>query len=454
MRFNFLFLTLQVIAARVFRLKHPKENLFIGGLRQNPYFVDFKNSYIFQDIESIEEPGMVRILVPELKNSLWLILKKEKFLIFHENHGAKNQLFKVQFIARDVVAIESELGGCLKYDDDQEKIVLDECNYSKNFKNQTFLVTDENGRWYGKGSFKEGWGSEVEDQVKWGNCESCAPGGFGALEQGIEFEQDLANGLYLNFENKSNQYIIKSPGLHISMQNTFGENDDINQLGFSKLDRVTQNLYLQNSENEKDLQNGQYIEISNEESNQNNKNAQNKSMGKEKGLMRTSLSEKTIFNPITNQYRTPYELETGMAQPPKSKFPSTFIIGKEMRDSALNGTADADSKSGTLVRKRHVLDLPRSIVPELKDDEKMSQFLKTGKLISQFSQDSFGNDLKSENHKLDVVFDGLSPDAKKDALNLAGIYVGDRSIHSSKTWPHNSPVPVGDITMGFGHRWE
>lgn len=74
-------LFLKEIDAKIFRLKHPKQNLYLGGPKESPYFVDFADSYLFEDIASVEKPVFVRILVPELENNLWVVLKKEKFWI-------------------------------------------------------------------------------------------------------------------------------------------------------------------------------------------------------------------------------------------------------------------------------------------------------------------------------------------------------------------------------------
>lgn len=372
--------------ARIFRLKHPKNELYLGGFGEAPYFVEFASSYVFEDIASVERPGYVRIVVPELER-LWLVLKKEKYLIFHQNHGDHNQLFKVHFLARDVVAIESFIGGCLKYDDDQEKLVLEECNYLTNFKNQTFLITDTNGLWLGSGSTKDGWGLEIEDGIVWGECPTCVPGGFGSLDQGVEFDVGVQNGIYTCVDaNAAN-----------------------------KLTSKFQHRFLGSG---------------------------------------TSPETVGMMNPFSYRYKTTDELGRGMPQEYNGPYPSTYIINMRTRRSSRDGTADETTGSELDYKKRHNLDFPRRLIPELADDESYYDFLKTGKLKSRFTQDSFGNELKSEDHKLDTVFDNLSTEAKKDALNLAGIYVGDRNVYSSKAWPHTAPVPVGDITMGFGHRWE
>lgn len=179
-----VFLVTNYIFARVFRLRHPEKDLFVGGPDFYPFFTDIGSANVFEDEESVNTAGKILIEVTDSKNKVWDIQASGKNLIYYPKHGNKNQLFNVIHIARDVIAIESALGGCFQYIEDNKRFELTNCAIDTNYLNQTFLITNENGVWKGYGSYGEGWGLPSELSVKWGVCPTCISGGFGSLKQG------------------------------------------------------------------------------------------------------------------------------------------------------------------------------------------------------------------------------------------------------------------------------
>ncbi|KRH92549.1 putative Ricin B lectin protein, partial [Pseudoloma neurophilia] len=188
----FFLIILKIVFSRFIRLKHPVQNLYVGGLDFYPTFQVLDQSDIFYDEASEDKPGKILILVKNKDNRVWDIESSYINLIYYPRHNGKNQLFSVIHLARDVVAIESNLGGCLEFVENLNRFQLSSCQYDTNFANQTFLVTDEAGVWVGSGSMEAGWGTPAESAIKWGICAKCIPGGFGSESQGDLFDASKA----------------------------------------------------------------------------------------------------------------------------------------------------------------------------------------------------------------------------------------------------------------------
>lgn len=185
----FIVFSLNVIfGKRRVRLKHPKDELFVGGKNFYPKFVQIGLSEIFIDKPVDREPGDIIIQCKDRKPKVWDIEGSGKNLIFYNEHGGKNQRFRVIHIARDVIAIRSEIGDCITYTDKNKKFKRKKCQTEKRFKNQIFLITTEGGIWKGSGNFEIGWGSPGEEDVSWGKCEGCIEGGLGNEQQGIDYD--------------------------------------------------------------------------------------------------------------------------------------------------------------------------------------------------------------------------------------------------------------------------
>lgn len=172
------------ILARVFRLKHATDNVFVGGPDFYPFFTTKASSSIFEDKASEKTPGKILIEVKNNSNKVWDIETSVINLIYYPEHGGPNQLFNVIHIAKDVVAIESSLGGCLQYFNEKKRFQLSRCVSENNYSGQLFLITDIDGIWHGWGSVSEGWGKAHEENINWGVCTMCIPGGFGSERQG------------------------------------------------------------------------------------------------------------------------------------------------------------------------------------------------------------------------------------------------------------------------------
>lgn len=245
-----LFLNLKFILARVFRLKHPEKNLFIGGPDFYPFFTCINSSNVFEDEESANIADRILIKVKDSKNKVWDVESSGKNLIYYGNHGGKNQLFTVIHLARDVVAIESSLGGCFQYVEENNRFELADCAIETNYFGQVFLITDEDGVWKGCGSYAEGWGTPSEASIKWGICPTCIPGGFGSIEQGGPLElsfteerarnKELADALLLG-ENMGYDSVIADLVMDYDdfeygngTFNEFGPGEDLKGPGMSK----------------------------------------------------------------------------------------------------------------------------------------------------------------------------------------------------------------------------
>lgn len=81
-----------------------------------PYFTTKSTSNVIWDKKSTNTEGKILIEVKYSDNKAWDIEGSKVKSIYFKKHGNKNQLFNVIHIARDVVAIESDIGGCLQYD--------------------------------------------------------------------------------------------------------------------------------------------------------------------------------------------------------------------------------------------------------------------------------------------------------------------------------------------------
>lgn len=170
------------------RLKHPKKDLYIGGEDFYPKFVEKEVSEVFFDKKSIEI-GKIIIPIKENRNKVWDIEAWGSSLIFYPEHGKRNQRFKVIFIARDVIVIKSALGKCITYNEIRGRFFRKSCKPNKKYANQIFLITDEKFNWDGTGTSDSGWGAKDEKDIPWGKCQKCIRGGFGTIEQGIEFDR-------------------------------------------------------------------------------------------------------------------------------------------------------------------------------------------------------------------------------------------------------------------------
>lgn len=169
-------------------MRHPEKDLFVGGPDFYPYFTDIISSDLFEDGKAAEIDGKISIEVKESGNKAWDIETVGKNLIYYKKDEIISQVFVVIHLARDVIAIESALGGCLQYSEENKRFELADCATEMNFLNQTFLITNEDGIWKGYGSYGEGWGLPSEARIQWGVCPTCIPGGFGSTKQGYYFD--------------------------------------------------------------------------------------------------------------------------------------------------------------------------------------------------------------------------------------------------------------------------
>lgn len=183
-----IFIFLKYSLSRTVRLKHPKKDLFVGGKDWYPTFVEKSLSGIFKDTASEGKPGRILIDVQKKSNMVWDIEGAMENLIFYPKHGGKNQQFKVIHIARDVISIKSILNKCVTFEKKLDRFVRKKCKISD--RNQIFLITNIDGEWKGSGNLKKGWGNKDEEDVDWGNCPDCVPGGFGSEKQGKDFDAE------------------------------------------------------------------------------------------------------------------------------------------------------------------------------------------------------------------------------------------------------------------------
>ncbi|KRH93687.1 putative Ricin B lectin protein [Pseudoloma neurophilia] len=185
MRFVFLILYFNFLYTRFVRLKHPKEDLYMGITKNNrfPGWVNIKKSNLFHDRRAKKYKGKIFIAVDRTQK-VWDIESSDTNLIYYEKHGGENQAFEILHLARDVIAIKSNLGRCVQYNLENKRFQLEDCQKYDKYKDQTFLITDEDGKWLGHGNIGEGYNLLGEENVIWGTCPVCIPGGFGDKIQG------------------------------------------------------------------------------------------------------------------------------------------------------------------------------------------------------------------------------------------------------------------------------
>lgn len=174
-----------IFHTRFVRLKHPKEELFVGITKNNKYptWTKKQKSNLFHDKPSKRYPGQILIGVERTKK-VWDIEQSDLNLIYYPKHGQENQIFSILHLARDVIAIKSALGRCIQYNHENNRFQLEDCQKYDKYKDQTFLITDDEGNWAGNGDVETGWGHVGDENVIWGICSVCIPGGFGEFEQG------------------------------------------------------------------------------------------------------------------------------------------------------------------------------------------------------------------------------------------------------------------------------
>ncbi|KRH93688.1 putative Ricin B lectin protein [Pseudoloma neurophilia] len=171
------------VVCRQVRLKHSIEDYYVGGSDFYPIFNYLDQSDVFID-EPSPIPGKIVILVANKNNKVWDIETSDINMIYYTRHNGSNQIFKVIHLGKDVVAIESELGGCLELNRELNRFQLKPCQRKENYRAQTFLITDLNGKWHGSGSYETGWGGAAEGE-KWGQCSTCIQGGFGSEQRNL-----------------------------------------------------------------------------------------------------------------------------------------------------------------------------------------------------------------------------------------------------------------------------
>lgn len=212
----FIFLSLlKWMFSRQVRLRHPRKNLYLGGHDFNPKFKKIGKSNIFIDKPSNKSDGTIFIKVKDSKNLVWDFDKKWKILNFHPKNGTKNQRFKVIHLERDIIAIESSLGGCISYTKSNDKLTRKLCKDNKKYKGQIFVITNSSGTFKGdydkaaklgvkfhkKGTKnlkeslqlygfhkKPGLENTGEMDIDWGECNECIKGGFGSEKQGEDYD--------------------------------------------------------------------------------------------------------------------------------------------------------------------------------------------------------------------------------------------------------------------------
>lgn len=207
---------------REVRLRHPKKQLYVGGDDFYPNFVKIGRSDVFIDKESEEVEGKIIIKVKNRDPKVWDVEASVENLIFYPEHGGRNQRFKVLHVARDIIAIESDLGKCISYTKSKDRFIRENCRHGKKYKNQIFVITNVSGlfkgdekaasKWgvktggwgsknagrgsgkAGKGSNVSGWANAGEMDIKWGECDECLKGGFGSEKQGDDFDNVMRMG--------------------------------------------------------------------------------------------------------------------------------------------------------------------------------------------------------------------------------------------------------------------
>lgn len=191
-----IFIFISFSYCRIFRLKHPKQEIFASVEKFFAMFDDLSRSTLFEDSQSRITPGTVNVKV---KNSMdqALTLNYTGNIISYYRNGGRNQEFRAIHLSRDVVAIESAMGGCIEHKNDNSGFTIADCKYWSGYLEQTFLITDEQGIWHGFGIFETAYTNAYERGVIWGVCSTCIPGGFGSPDQGRMFDHMLGQTPYL-----------------------------------------------------------------------------------------------------------------------------------------------------------------------------------------------------------------------------------------------------------------
>ncbi|KRH92224.1 hypothetical protein M153_9650000638, partial [Pseudoloma neurophilia] len=185
-----------ILSERIFRLKHPTKDLYVGGDINKPKYVKFEKSFLFSEEQS-DISGYVRITIEDKKpKKVWRVTKDKHKLLFSAPSADKYDSFKAEFLSRDKVLIKSVIKDkCLQYEKIKKKFVLKKCGKGKKRQNQTFLITNEAGEWKGDKA-KNSDATKKENKVIWGLCSACLIGGFGSDHQGNI--HDIANGVSIS----------------------------------------------------------------------------------------------------------------------------------------------------------------------------------------------------------------------------------------------------------------
>lgn len=187
-----IFFWIYICFSRVFRLKHPTDELFVG-VTEYAFYSNRNLAALFTDAKAKYDPTKVNILLKS-KQSNALEIYNNGFLKMNDLNNGIRMRFKAIHLARDVVAIESAMGGCLQYKTGKSKFVTESCQYSTNFRDQTFKITDELGVWRGSGIYETAWAKMLQGNVVWGVCSTCLEGGFGSEAQGRAFDRQFGIG--------------------------------------------------------------------------------------------------------------------------------------------------------------------------------------------------------------------------------------------------------------------
>lgn len=179
----FLFLSF-CFSSRIFKLKHPTKDLYLGGKNSAPDYGKALDAQTFQD-EEADLTGFVRIVLKsDAPKKVWNINRENDSLFFGSSVDDKAEAFKIKHLKRDKVTIKSAVDNkCLQYDWDVKRFKVQKCLKGKNPKEQTFQITDEEGKPTAKKVKNEDI-EKLDKQIVPGiHCPGCVWGGFGSVWQ-------------------------------------------------------------------------------------------------------------------------------------------------------------------------------------------------------------------------------------------------------------------------------
>lgn len=185
--FFVLFLFVEKYFSRTFRFMDPTTMKFIGFTKKAVRLTNLSKSAFFNDEKAYGRKNFVRMIIGDDEDGDFLsvfIKKKDNSFVFPMMEGM-NRFWQARHFGRDLVTIRPYLNtkNCLTYNRSRSKFQIKRCRPAKIFKDQKFLVTSKAGVW--KGTTTDGYYfGDPNDDILWGTCPTCIPGGFGSEDQG------------------------------------------------------------------------------------------------------------------------------------------------------------------------------------------------------------------------------------------------------------------------------